>query len=423
MAEHIALELQRESGAHVYRGKTRSAGEPGRYNVIYGYWEERVGLAAGELAVRLVNQLVEPAEDFDFLVELERLILLAERRAFGPSTQAIVDEAASRDIPWIRLNEASLVQLGWGRYQQRIRATMTSKTTALAVDIAGDKDVTRRLLASAGLPVPRGEIVQTEDDAVAAAAKIGFPVVTKPLDGNHGRGVGLDLRNEHDVRTGFDRARPESRRGHVVVESFVTGNDYRVLVVGGRMVAVAERVPAHVIGDGMHTVNELVEIANSDPRRGIGHEKVLTRIKVDDAAIELVRKQGFGLDDVPPKDAFVKLAATGQHVDGRHLDRPHLGGARGERRDRRGGGARGRARRRRHRLPRARHLPAGARDRRRDRRGERGAGVPDAHPPDRRARRSSSRSTSSTCCSRAAPPRASRSSRSRARTARPRRPG
>jgi cyanophycin synthetase len=322
VAEHIALELQRESGAHVYRGKTRSAGEPGRYNVIYGYWEERVGLAAGDLAVRLVNQLVEPAKDFDFLVELERLILLAERRAFGPSTQAIVDEAASRDIPWIRLNEASLVQLGWGKYQQRVRATMTSKTSALAVDIAGDKDVTRRLLASAGLPVPRGELVLNEDDAVRAATAIGFPVVTKPLDGNHGRGVGLDLRSEEDVRTGFRRAVPEARRGQVVVEGFVSGSDYRVLVVGGRMVAVAERVPAHVIGDGKHTVSDLVEIANSDPRRGIGHEKVLTRIKVDDAAIELLRKQGFGLDDVPPEDAFVKLAATGNmSTGGNSIDR------------------------------------------------------------------------------------------------------
>ena len=322
VAEHIALELQRESGAHVYRGKTRSAGEPGRYNVIYGYWEERVGLAAGDLAVRLVNQLVEPAKDFDFLVELERLILLAERRAFGPSTQAIVDEAASRDIPWIRLNEASLVQLGWGKYQQRVRATMTSKTSALAVDIAGDKDVTRRLLASAGLPVPRGELVLNEDDAVRAATAIGFPVVTKPLDGNHGRGVGLDLGSEEDVRTGFRRAVPEARRGQVVVEGFVSGSDYRVLVVGGRMVAVAERVPAHVIGDGKHTVSDLVEIANSDPRRGIGHEKVLTRIKVDDAAIELLRKQGFGLDDVPPADAFVKLAATGNmSTGGNSIDR------------------------------------------------------------------------------------------------------
>ena len=322
VAEHIALELQRESGAHVYRGKTRSSGEAGRYNVIYGYWEERVGLAAGEMAVRLVNQLVQPAEGFDFLVELERLILLAERRAFGPSTQAILDEAASRDIPWIRLNEASLVQLGWGKYQQRIRATMTSKTSALAVDIAGDKDVTRRLLASAGLPVPRGEIVQNEGEAVAAATRIGFPVVTKPLDGNHGRGVGLDLRTEEDVRMGFRRALPESRRGQVVVESFVTGNDYRVLVVGGRMVAVAERVPAHVVGDGTHTVSDLVEIANSDPRRGIGHEKVLTRIKVDDAAIELLRKQGYGLDDVPSVEAFVKLVATGNmSTGGNSIDR------------------------------------------------------------------------------------------------------
>ena len=322
VAEHIALELQRESGAHVYRGKTRSAGEAGRYNVIYGYWEERVGLAAGDLAVRLVNQLVRPAEEFDFLVELERLILLAERRAFGPSTQAIIDEAASRDIPWIRLNEASLVQLGWGRYQQRIRATMTSKTSALAVDIAGDKHVTRVLLASAGLPVPRGEIVQSEHEAVAAATKIGFPVVTKPLDGNHGRGVGLDLRSEDDVRAGFRRALPEARRGQVVVESFVTGNDYRVLVVGGRMVAVAERVPAHVVGDGTHTVSDLVEIANSDPRRGIGHEKVLTRIRVDDAAIDLLRKQGYGLDDVPPAEAFVKLAATGNmSTGGNSIDR------------------------------------------------------------------------------------------------------
>ena len=316
VAEHIALELQRESGAHVYRGKTRSAGKPGRYNVIYGYWEERVGVAAGELAVRLVNQLVAPAVDFDFLIELEHLILLAERRAFGPSTQAIVDEAASRDIPWIRLNEASLLQLGWGRYQQRIRATMTSKTSALAVDIAGDKDVTRRLLASAGLPVPRGEIVRNADDAAGAAAKIGFPVVVKPLDGNHGRGVELDLGNEDDVRTAFERAVGESRRGDVVVESFVTGSDYRVLVVGGRMVAVAERVPAHVIGDDRHTVSDLVEITNSDPRRGIGHEKVLTRIKVDAAAIELLRKQGYGLDDVPAEGAFVKLADTGNMSTG-----------------------------------------------------------------------------------------------------------
>jgi cyanophycin synthetase len=316
VAEHAALELQRETGSHVYRGKTRGAGPPGQYNVIYGYSEEQVGLAAGKLAVRLVNHLVQADPDFDYLVELETLIRLAERRAFGPSTQAIIDEAAARDIPYIRLNEQSLLQLGQGAYQKRIRATMTSMTPALAVDIASDKKLTNQLLAAAGLPTPRSETVRTEDEAVTAARRIGFPVVTKPLDGNHGRGVSLDVRTERDVRKGFKRARDEARRGVVVVESLVQGNDYRVLVIGGRMVAVAERVPAHVIGDGKRTVAELVEATNQDPRRGIGHEKVLTKIKVDDAATELLKKQGYALDDVPEEGAFVKLAATGNMSTG-----------------------------------------------------------------------------------------------------------
>ena len=316
VAEHAALELQRETGSHVYRGKTRGAGPTGQYNVIYGYSEEQVGLAAGKLAVRLVNHLVKADREFDFLVELETLIRLAERRAFGPSTQAIIDEAAGRDIPYMRLNEQSLVQLGQGAYQRRIRATMTSSTPALAVDIAGDKKLTNQLLAAAGLPTPRSEMVRGEDEAVTAARRLGFPVVVKPLDGNHGRGVSLDVRTERDVRRGFKRARDESRRGIVVVESFVQGNDYRVLVVGGRMVAVAQRVPAHVTGDGKHTVAELVERTNEDPRRGIGHEKVLTKIKVDDAAIELLKKQGYALDDVPDEDAFVKLVATGNMSTG-----------------------------------------------------------------------------------------------------------
>jgi cyanophycin synthetase len=310
VAEHVALELQREAGGSTTRGKTRRAGVPGTYNVVYGYSEEQVGLAAGKLAVRLLNHLVQANPTFDYVGELESLVLLADRAAFGPSTQAILDEAARRDIPYIRLNDQSFVQLGQGKYQQRIRATMTSRTSALGVDIAGDKKLTTSLLASAGLPVPRSELVRSDDEAVLAAVRIGYPVVTKPLDGNHGRGVGLDLRNEEDVRRGYERAIRQTRSGVVVVESFIQGNDYRVLVIDGHMVAVAERVPAHVIGDGEHTVRQLVEITNKDPRRGIGHEKVLTRIKLDDAAEELVNKQGFGLDAVAPKDAVVKLAAT-----------------------------------------------------------------------------------------------------------------
>ena len=256
------------------------------------------------MAVGLVNYLVAPTDPthlFDFAIELEELISLAERRAFGPSTQALIDEAVSRDIPFIRLDRHSLVQFGHGVHQQRIRATMTSRTSAIAVDVASDKSLTNRLLDSAGLPVPKADLVEDEEAAVAAASRVGYPCVLKPLDGNHGRGVHLDLRSPEAVRAAFPEALRQSRNGDVVVESYITGNDYRCLVIGGKVAAIAERVPASVVGDAEHTVRQLVEIANADPRRGIGHEKVLTRIRIDAAAEELVRAQGFGLDDVPPK--------------------------------------------------------------------------------------------------------------------------
>ena len=316
VAEHIALQLQREAGTEVGRGKTRGTGEPGRYNVIYSYAEEAVGLAAGQLAVRLVNHLVRADDGFDFRVELEDLILLAERAAFGPSTQALIDEAALRDIPWIRLNSASLVQLGHGVHQQRIRATMTSKTGSIAVDTASDKKLTNQLLAATGVPVPRAQVVRSPGDAASAAARIGFPVALKPLDGNHGRGVMLNLGDEQAVRDAFPLARQESRSGALVVEKFITGNDYRCLVIGGVLRAVAQRVPAHVEGDGKHAITELVELTNADPRRGIGHEKVLTRIKLDDEAITYAREQGFELTDVPPRGVRIFLKRTGNMSTG-----------------------------------------------------------------------------------------------------------
>jgi len=316
VAEHVALELQAGAGHEIRRGKTRSAEIPGQYHVIYGYFDERVGVAAGRLAVRLVNHLVEPDPDFDFPAEFERFLLDAERYAFGPSTQALVDEAASRDIPYIRLNSGSLVQFGQGVHQRRIRATMTSQTSALAVDIASDKELTGRLLGAAGLPVPHSQSCRTVEQAVRLAERVGYPVVIKPADGNHGRGVQLDLRNASDVEAAFPAAKDQARNGRVIVESFYTGKDYRVLVIGGHMVAVAERVPAHVIGDGQHTVAELVDIVNADPRRGVGHEKVLTRIRITDAAEELVAEQGFAMDDVPPAGSEVRLAATGNMSTG-----------------------------------------------------------------------------------------------------------
>ena len=316
VAEHVALQLQREAGTEVGRGKTRSTGEPGRYHVVYSFGEESVGLAAGRLAVRLVNHLVQAEPDFDFRAEFEKLVLLAERAALGPSTQAILDEAALRDIPYIRLNEASLVQLGHGVHQQRIRATMTSLTSSLGVDIASDKKLTNKLLAATGVPVPRSEIVRNADEASTAAATIGYPVAIKPLDGNHGRGVMLDLADDAAVRAGYVAARAESRRGGVVVESYLTGNDYRCLVIGGVLRAVAQRVPAHVVGDGEHTVAQLVDETNADPRRGIGHEKVLTRIVADDESVTYAREQGFEMSDVPPRGVRVFLKRTGNMSTG-----------------------------------------------------------------------------------------------------------
>jgi cyanophycin synthetase len=317
VTEHCALALQQVVGHDIRRGKTRQVkGERGRYNVIFGYADEQVGLAAARLAVRLVNHLVQPDPELDFEAELERFILRAERTAFGPSTQAIIDEAVSRDIPWLRLNQYSLVQLGQGVHAKRIRATMTSETSSIAVDIASDKDLTTTLLAAAGLPVPKQESVRTADQAVSVADRIGYPVVVKPLDGNHGRGVCLDLPDPDAVREAFPVAQEQSRRGSVVVESFIVGKDYRCLIIDGRMAAIAERVPAHVVGDGTSTVQELVDLTNADPRRGVGHEKILTRIKVDAAAEEVLVDQGHTLSSVPAEGEMVKLALTGNMSTG-----------------------------------------------------------------------------------------------------------
>ena len=323
--EHVALELQNLAGAEVIRGKTRSTDERGVYNVVYQYQQEDVGIAAGEVAVRLLNHLVYGEEpEFDFVRELEeRVIRLAERLAYGPSTGAIVSEAERRGIPVLRLDpRRSLVQLGHGKYQKRVWATVTSASANISVDIAANKELTNRLLQDVGIPVPRGVVVRTEDEAFRAAARIGYPVVLKPLDGNHGRGVCINLGSEADVREFFPVAAAESRAGTVVVESFITGKDYRILVVDRQVVAVAERVPAHVVGDGTSTVQQLIDRTNADPRRGVGHEKILTRITVDTQTLDVLERQGLTLDDVPEQDRFVQLKLTGNmSTGGTSIDR------------------------------------------------------------------------------------------------------
>ncbi|MCC6897934.1 MAG: cyanophycin synthetase [Polyangiaceae bacterium] len=320
--EHVAIELQQLTGANVVFGKTRGEGTPGRYHVVYEYEEERVAEAAGDLALKLLHHLLPPelrpqgrgdaeADEpaFDFAKELVELIAFAQRRQLGPSTSALVRAAEARDIPWMRLNDYSLVQFGHGKYQKRIQATVTSETRHIAVSIASDKEETNRILGDLGLPVPRQELVRSADGAVRAAARLRYPVVVKPLDANHGRGVSLDLRNEAAVRVAFDKAREHARS--VVVESFLSGFDHRMLVVDGELIAVAKRVPGHVVGDGEHSIAELVEIVNADPRRGIGHEKVLTRIELDAQAERLMEAKGFTRDTVLPAGEVCFLRGTG----------------------------------------------------------------------------------------------------------------
>lgn len=322
--EHVALELQGLAGSEVARGLTRSTDVTGVYNVVYQYHQRDLGLAAGELSRRLLNWIIyDDDAEFDFDQEMETLIRLAERLDYGPSTRALVDEAERRSIPVMRLDDNySLVQLGHGVHQQRIWATTTSLTSNIAVDLASNKRLTNQMLRGIGIPVPRGVTVSEVEDAVRAARSIGYPVVLKPVDGNHGRGVRINLKSEAEVRGNFELAREESRSGRIIVESFVEGNDHRILVVGGRVTAVAERVPAHVRGDGQRTVQELVDITNEDPRRGIGHEKVLTRISVDNAVVELLESQGLSLDSVPETGRFVQLRLTGNlSTGGTAIDR------------------------------------------------------------------------------------------------------
>ncbi len=317
--EHVAIELQNVAGASVSFGKTRSAGDPGVYNMVYQYEEERVGLRAGSLALDLLRRLLpreltsdeDVVEAFDFTQERNDFIRFAQRRALGPSTASLVKAAEDRDIPWIRLNEYSLIQLGHGRYQKRIQATITSETNYISVELASDKDETNTILADLGLPVPRQRLVRSQRDAVRAAERIGYPVVVKPIDGNHGRGISIGLTDRASVAEAFDIAREENRSSRtVIVESYIQGLDHRMLVVDNKLVAVSKRVPGHVIGDGEKTVEQLIDIVNSDPRRGVGHEKVLTRLELDHAAQEHLEALDYTKDTVPAKDERVYLRST-----------------------------------------------------------------------------------------------------------------
>jgi len=297
--EHVAIELQNLVGSSVTFGKTRGTGEIGIYNVVYEYEDEWVGNRAGELALKLLHSLL-PKElcdgahqdvDFDFQESLDRFILRTERRALGPSTGSLVKAAEKRGIPWIRLNEYSLIQFGYGKWQQRIQATVTSQTRHIGVEIASDKELTNKILGDIGLPVPRQLDAYREEAAIRAAKKIGYPVVVKPYNANHGRGVSIGLTTNEEVSIAFQEAREHSRC--VLIESYIQGFDHRMLVINGELVAVSKRVPGHVVGNGLHNIQELIDVVNQDPRRGLGHEKVLTRLELDAQAKRLLEAAGY----------------------------------------------------------------------------------------------------------------------------------
>lgn len=325
VAEHVALELQCEVGHRVSRGKTRAVkGRPGVYNVMFAYREEDIGLAAGRIALELIDELLPERLSgiaaLDRPVSLEGDFGLDQRRAqlkriaaagtFGPTTQALVDEAERRRIPVTRLGRGSLIRLGHGRYQKLIRASITGNTALLAAEAAGDKDYTKQLLAAHGIPVPTGVVVRREEEALGVAARLGYPLVTKPRDGNHGRGITTGIIEQRQLRAGFAAAFAHAKRGDVIVERFFAGRDHRILVVDGKVVAVAERVPAAVVGNGVSTIEELVADVNRDPRRGAGHEKAMTRIRLDKPAEDLLARAGLARTSVPARGETVVLSAT-----------------------------------------------------------------------------------------------------------------
>jgi cyanophycin synthetase len=315
--EHVAIELQNVAGSPVTYGRTRSIdGQPGRYNMVFEYKDESVGRESSALALKLLLSLLpreisvdgRPEDDWDFAEERDRFIRFAQSRALGPSTASLVNAAEERGIPWIRLNRYSLVQFGHGKYQQRIQATTTGRTGNIAVELAGDKEETNGILRDLGLPVPEQRIVRRASEAVRAAKRIGFPVVLKPLNGNHGRGVSINLKTDEEVELGFQKAAEHGRT--IIVESYIEGFDHRLLVVNGELVAAAKREPGHVVGDGKHSIAELVDIVNDDPRRGVGHEKVLTRLEFDHQAERLLTKSGYDKDTVLKMGEVVYLRST-----------------------------------------------------------------------------------------------------------------
>ena len=305
--EHVALELQTLAGMDTGFGRTRGTGKEGEYYVVFSYMEEDAGEFAARAATRITQAIADGIE-YNLEDDIMQLREIREDTRLGPSTSCIVDEAAKRDIPFIRLNKHSLVQLGYGIHQKRIRATIASTTSNIAVDIACDKEETKNLLGASEIPVPKGVIVRTEEGLKDAIESVGYPMVLKPVDGNHGKGATTDINNWAHAVKALAAAQVYGR--NVICERFITGFDFRVLVINNKFICAALRTPASVVGDGVHTIQWLVDETNKDPRRGFGHEKVLTSIKLDDFSNKMLEEKGYTLETIAPMGELVLLKPT-----------------------------------------------------------------------------------------------------------------
>jgi cyanophycin synthetase len=305
--EHVALELQTLAGMNCGFGRTRGTGVVGEYYVVFTYMEEDAGVYAAKAAVRITEALASGLP-YNLEEDIQRLREIREDTRLGPSTGCIVDEAARRGIPFIRLNKHSLVQLGYGVHQKRIRATIASTTGNIAVDIACDKEETKNLLEAAVIPVPRGVVIRTEQGLQEAIDKFGYPLVIKPIDGNHGKGNTTNITTWAQAIQAFEAARSYSRS--VIVERFIVGFDFRILVINYKFICAALRTPASVIGNGVHTIQHLIDETNKDPRRGFGHEKVLTQITIDQFTQKMLDEKEYTLETIPPPGELVLLKPT-----------------------------------------------------------------------------------------------------------------
>jgi cyanophycin synthetase len=305
--EHIALEIQSLAGLQVGFGRTRGAGKKGLYHVVFSYEDADAGKYAAQAAVRIAEALIK-GNPCNIRHEVDAIQCIAGKNRLGPSTNAIVQEAIKRNIPVIRLNEESFIQLGYGSEQQRIQAAIADTTSNLAVDIAGNKQVTKQLLHANYIPVPAGCLISQEEQLLPAIEETGYPVVIKPLDGCQGKGITTHIQNYKEALGAFRLAKQISKE--VIVEKYIAGSDYRILVVDYKFTAAALRTPPSVTGDGVHTIRRLVELINEDPSRGNEHENVLTRIVIDDSTLDLITQKGYTPDSVLPQGQQLLLKTT-----------------------------------------------------------------------------------------------------------------